>query len=179
MRLRLHDKTDRVSDIDPSSLTPRARALAEAIAPADANPLGVRHPIRLASDQTMRELDLDPIWYGPDLDQPHTTMWSSWSDYPATSTLDPHEYLETQAAKLPVGYYPTGVDASGTAQDDADLITRMQVIEVMRAAGRTLSVGALDNYRSRPPAGWPGPVRYVGRTPMWSRRAIEAYAANR
>lgn len=160
----------------PHTCVDRARALAETLAQGPANPAGTRGPVRLQSAQTKAELGLDPQWYGPDMDRPHTTAWNSWERYPAESTVDPHRYLEMQAAKLPVGYYPRGVEASPAAHAAADLISRLQVIEVMRAAGRPITVGTLDNYRSRPPAGWPGPAEYVGRTPMFSRRAIEAYA---
>lgn len=174
--LRLHDDFDITSDIDPSRLTSRARALAEALTPGAGNPGGTRGPVRLQSDRTMADLGLDPLWHGPDLDRPHTTVWASWERYPADSPVDPYRYLEMQAAKLPVGYYPCGVESSPAAHDSADLITRAQVIEVMRAAGRPITVGTLDNYRSRPPAGWPGPAEYIGRTPMWSRTAIVEYA---
>lgn len=71
------------------------------------------------------------------------------------------------------GYYPV----TGVAPEP--LITRTQVLDLLRALGRPLSAGTLDNYRSRPPAGWPQPARYVGRTPMWNRAAIEAYAGRR
>jgi len=93
-----------------------------------------------------------------------------------------HEYLEACAAALPVGYYPVGlgpadrVPSADVARDDVDLITKHQVMELLRELGRPISAAVLDNYRSRPAAGWPQPVEYVGRTPRWSRTQVEEYA---
>jgi len=69
------------------------------------------------------------------------------------------------------------VPSADAARDDADLITRAQVIDLMRAMGRPIGVASLYNYGRTPPAGWPGIVKYVGRTPQWSRQAIEVYAS--
>lgn len=95
------------------------------------------------------------------------------------------DYLERCAASLPIGYYPAGlgrddlVPSADAARDDTDLITKAQVEALLRKLGRPISAATLDNYRSRPPAGWPQPVDYVGRTPRWSRIEVEAYAERR
>lgn len=166
-------------DVDLDRLTPRARALAEILA---RNPLKTRSPILVESTRTMREMgatDADAIWYG-DLDQPHRTTWDHWAKIPGP--IDPHDYLENEARKLPLGYFPVGrsragrVPAADAARDDTDLITRSQIAEVMRELGRPIGLATLANYKSNPPKGWPQPVKYVGRTPLWSRAAIEEYA---
>lgn len=59
---------------------------------------------------------------------------------------------------------------------DADLLTSAQVLELLRQLGRPITAGALRNYHRRPPTGWPQPVKRIGRTPLWSRAAVEAYA---
>jgi hypothetical protein len=171
--LRLRDGTDTPETIDTTRLTARARALADVVA---ARPLHTRGPVALVSTRSKAELGLDPLWHGPDMDAPHRTTWSSWARYPATSTMDPHEYLEREAAKLPAGYVPLAAAADVDVRADAELLTKAQVLELLRALGRPISPTTLDNYRSRPPAGWPQPARYVGRTPMWDRQAIETYA---
>lgn len=51
-----------------------------------------------------------------------------------------------------------------------------KVSELLREQGRPVSVQAIANYKAKPPPGWPQPVKYVGRTPLWSRAAVESYA---
>lgn len=63
-------------------------------------------------------------------------------------------------------------------QGDHDLITADEVVTLLRERGRPLSLAALRNYGRRPPSGWPGVATRVGRTPLWSRSQIEAYAAS-
>lgn len=171
--------------VDLDRLSARARALAEVIA---ATPIKAQTAILLESARTVREMDpnADPLWWSAgQLDAPHRVVWEHWSRYPVGSTMDPHDYLEQQAQKLPIGYYPVGrsegerVASADAAKEDADLIGRPQVLELLRALGRPISVATLDNYRSKPPKGWPQPVRYVGRMPLWSRGAVEAYAERR
>lgn len=196
VRLRLHttdlhttdderERAERLIPVDLDRLTARARALAEILAAA---PVKAQTSICIESTRTVREMDPDasPLWHTTEeLDRPHRTQWSAWSAYPVGTTVDVHDYLEEQAAKLPIGYYPIGRDSfarvpgADAARDEADLVTRTQVIELLRQLGRPLSVDTIDNYRSRPPKGWPQPVRYVGRRPMWDRRDIEAYADHR
>jgi hypothetical protein len=59
-----------------------------------------------------------------------------------------------------------------------DLITRVEVVELLRELGRPVSARSVNNYRKRPPSGWPQPVEYVGRTPRWRRQDIETYASS-
>ncbi len=67
----------------------------------------------------------------------------------------------------------------GAGLDDIDLIPKEQVIALLRELGRPVTAASVDNYRSNPPTGWPQPVRYVGRTPMWSQTAVREYARRR
>lgn len=60
-----------------------------------------------------------------------------------------------------------------------DLITRSEVVALLHHLGRPVSVRSIDNYRQRPPKGWPQPAEYVGRTPRWRRADIVAYANRR
>lgn len=183
VELVLHSPSDRLVTVDLDRLSPRARALAEVCA---ATILHGRPAVMLESSRTIREMDptaADLLWYGEDaLDRPHRVVWEHWSHYPPDSTVDPHDYLEGQAQSLPIGYYPIGVDAfirvpsADAARDDTEYITRHQVLELLRDLGRPLSAATLDNYRSKPPGGWPQPARYVGRTPLWRRSEVEAYA---
>lgn len=182
-------------EIDLDRLTPMARALAESV---HARPLSARSTVWLESHQTLRDLfaanaarglpahlSNGAFWHSEEeLDGPHRIPWCSWSHYPVTSEVDPHDYLEQQAQKLPIGYFPIGqgvqdrVPSAEAARDDTDLIVRSQVLEVLRELGRPISVASLDNYRKNPPKGWPQPVRYVGRTPQWSRAEVVAYAGH-
>lgn len=180
IRLRLR-ATKKPDTIDLARLTPRARALAEVLAAA---PSRGRTAVLLESARTVREMDpeADPWWWSTEkLDAPHRVVWEHWSRYPARSTLDPHDYLEQQARKLPIGYYPVGPDfrerppSADAARAEAHLIGRERVLEVLRECGRPISAATLDNYRSRPPQDWPQPCQYVGRTPLWSEPDVRAY----
>lgn len=178
----LHTASHPAVEIDLDRLTARARALAELWADA---PLGCRTHVILESARTMREMGGDPeeaaLW-GWNLDRPWRMPWDSWSDYPPHSTLDPHDYLESQVQRMPMGYYPASrgrgsrAPSADAARGDADLLTRGQVLALLSGLGRPISAATMDNYRSRPPAGWPQPAQYVSRTPLWDRAAIERYA---
>lgn len=180
-------------EIDLGRLSPMARALAESV---HATPLHARSGIWLESAATRRELFAEnarrgrpahmsdsAMWYTEEeLDRPHGIPWCSWARYPVSSTVDPHDYLEGEARKLPLGYYPAGADfrdrvpSADAAQAATDLIPKARVLEILRDLGRPISAATMDNYRSRPPNGWPQPAQYVGRTPLWSETAIRSYA---
>lgn len=174
-------------EVDLTRLTPTARALAEIISSAA---IPILRPIILESVRTRREM-MPPeraeeliAWYSPEeLDQVDRIHWDGWADYPKKSTMDVHDVLESEARKLPLGYYPVGlgkdhrVPSADAAKNDTDLIDKSHVLDVLREEGRPISAAAMDNYRSKPPKDWPQPVKYIGRTPLWSERAIRAYAA--
>lgn len=182
--LELHAGRECVrSVVDLDRLTPRARALAQAWHSRRIPGVG---PVVIESTRTRREIDPDvsPIWHtDAELDAPDRVVWCSWSHYPDCSAMDPHEYIERQAHRLPVGYVVVSAhrgDRVPSVQDamrDAHLITKAQLVGVLRDAGRPVTAAALDNYRSakRAPAGWPQPAVYLERTPLWDLAEVEAY----
>jgi hypothetical protein len=183
IQLEMHSDSDHMSEIDLDRLSPRARALAQAW---HARMLPCRGAVVIQSARTIREMDpdADPTWYTPEqLDAPHRVVWTSWSYYPQNSTMDPHDYLEQQAQRLPVGYVVVGphradrVPSVQEAMGDAHLITRAQLLEELRRLGRPIAAATLDLYRSPrfAPAGFPQPVQFVGRTPLWDLRHAEEY----
>lgn len=178
------DTTRGLTDVDTATLTPTAAAIARLWS---ANRLHTPGPIALESIRTVREMTSDEqlaeviAWYGEDaLDRPHRMVWP----YRGSLGHRAHslaEELERQAAALPIGYRPVGPaldeDTDAVLVQDEDYITSGEVLTLMRELGRPIGRPTLANYKANPPTGWPGIARYVGRTPQWSRRAIEAYTA--
>jgi hypothetical protein len=166
--------------VDLDTLTPRARALAEAVAQR----LGGRCVIWLQSKKTVREAvpGADRFYSADELDRPYTMGWSGWSNYPADSAMSQHDYLEQQARRIPPQYSIVGADAQqpvpsfAEAAADQDM-TRDQVLDYIAAkTGRPrITPGTWSSYTSRKQA--PTPSRYVGRTPLWSPATIDAWLA--
>lgn len=178
--LVLHgDDTESVIDLD--RLTPLARSLAEALAE---RPLRTRGTVTLESTRTLGDLyaddeamgwHVDPAeiarsWTAEQLAERHRTHYDSWARYPADSTVDPHEYLEREARKLPIGYAPIG----GVADD---LLALPQVLALLKRAGHPMAPTTWRSYQSRGQA--PAPGRYVYDRPLWSRGDIDAWIAAR
>lgn len=174
-----------VVDVDLDQLTPRAAAIARIWS---ANRLHTPGPIILESVRTLRDMGADSeeaaLW-GWDLDEPHRFVLDVPRTLPGGAAQPLPVRLEAMARSLPIGYIPVGSDTvadvriSITAADlaaDADLLTRSQVAELLREQGRPVSIRTIANYKANPPAGWPQPVKYINRTPLWSRAAVEAYA---
>jgi hypothetical protein len=166
--------------IDTDTLTPKARALAEAVA---ARELPVFSVVLLRSTRPLRDMPAGQVpaastWYTAEqLDQPDTITWSSWSWLPRTSDIPPEVYLETQAARLPIDYVPvpdkdTPIPEYAAGCDE--LLTRDRVLEVLRHHGREIAVSTWDSYRSRGRS--PRPDTYVGRTPLWRMSTILTFA---
>lgn len=82
VKLRLRDDDNHIDEIDLDRLSPRGRAIAEQLS-------------------YHRTSDRPPVWYAHDNGR---HQWSGWSRYPADSSMDPHDYLEQQAAKAPAGW---------------------------------------------------------------------------
>lgn len=176
-----------IVDVELDDLTPRAAAIARIWS---ANRLHTPCPLRLESVRTLREMGADPdeaaLWWGADaMDRPHRFTLDVPATLPGGRGQPIHVRLEAMAQRLPIGYIPVGGAGSpsepavlDTAElrADADLLTRGQVSELLREQGRPVSVQTIANYKATPPSGWPQPVKYVGRTPLWSRAAVEAYA---
>jgi hypothetical protein len=180
-----------VEHVELDDLSPTAAAIARIWS---ANDLHTPCSLHLESVRTIREMGIDPetaaVWHTPDaLDRPHRTIWANRMVWPRRRpdarpwTLA--SLLEEHAAALPLGYRPIApahldLDLDDDALvDDTDYITREQVLDLLRTLGRPISKATLYNYTKNPPAGWPGIAHYVGRTPRWSRTAIEGYARSR
>lgn len=141
-------------DVDLDQLTPRARALAEAIAQSN---LRTPTDILVESDRGERR------------------SWRGWSHYPATSSMAPAAWLESEARKIPADWHVFGVSPdrpvpSLQAGADDQHLTRdaaMKRIGMSPAAWDTLlGTGHL-----------PEPDRYVHGKPQWRPEAIDAYAS--
>lgn len=166
-------------DIDLDALTPRARALAEAVAQRS---LATPGEVWCAAEGTVRQLVPDAErWYSSEeLDQPLTRNWSGWSYYPPDSVMPAADYLEQQARRIPPGYAIIGhhpdnpVPSAREAAQDTGM-TRDQVLDYLEALrGKRITPGTWSAYVARDQA--PKPVRYVGRTPLWDRREIAEWA---
>ncbi|WP_224274109.1 AlpA family transcriptional regulator [Streptomyces sp. LS1784] len=168
----------RYEDIDLDQLSPRARALAEAVQQRSLATAGV---IWCALG-TVRSLIPDAEqWHADDdLGEPVFVPWSAWSAYPDDSEMDPHDYLEQQARRINPAYSIVGAHprtpvpsyAAGAADDGW---TRQQVLDYLRAAGRPIAPGTWSSYVARGQA--PAPVRRVGRTPLWNPAEIKAWTS--
>lgn len=186
--LRISLSADESWLVDPDRLTPRAAAIARLWS---ANRLHSPCPLILQSVHTVAEMGADAdeiaLWWRGDGSRRHRMVLEYAGLLPGRHLADPHERMEWIAQQLPVGYVPVGggdqwggvaLDTA-TLEADADLITATQVRDLLRRLGRPLTEGTLRNYTSkggRAPGGWPDPARYVGRTPLWSRRDVEEYA---
>lgn len=177
LNLSLRDDSD-PEPVDLDALTPRARALAEAVAQR----LGGRCVIWVQSEKTVRRAVADAErWYSADeLDRPYRMGWSGWSHYPADSVMSQHDYLEQQARRIPPQYSIVGAfpdrPVPSYEQGAADNgMTRDQVLDYIAAkTGKPrIAPGTWSSYTARDQA--PKPSRYVGRTPLWDRSAIDAW----
>lgn len=186
LNLWLRDGAETADRIDLDRLTPRARALAEAIATGPARGRGrdavACLPRQVIGDGTVadavrRVLDA-PV--GSPLNA-SVVVWGSWSAYPADSAMDPHDYLEEQARRIPGAYIPVGqLHTPATAAQDAvddHGITRAEVLDLLRRRGVSVAPDTWSSYVARGRA--PQPVRHVGRTPLWDRQAILRWVETR
>ena len=168
------DSTPEAVDLD--ALSPRARALAEAVSQR----LGGRCVVWLQSTKTVRQAIPDADrWYAADeLDKPYMMGWSGWSSYPADSVMSQHDYLEQQARRIPPQYSIVGAfpDQPVPSYEDgaADKgMTRPQVLAWLAARGRKISPSTWSSYTARGQA--PKPSRYIGRTPIWDEVDLLAW----
>ena len=181
--LRLRDDDEIQEAVDLDRLTPRARAIAQAIA---TRPLRTPGTLLLRSDRPLRDMPAGQashtdLWYtAAQMDAPDTVVWSSWSRYPADSSMPPEAWLELQAQRMPIGYTPIP-DRDARPDDlhvrDARMLTRAQVLDVLRAIGQPLAVSTWAAMVSRGQA--PRPDDYVGRTPRWAETTVRSWAAAR
>lgn len=175
------DGSLRYVDIDLDQLSPRARALAEAVAQRD---LCTRGPIWCVSRATVRDLVADAeSWYSTEaLNRPHARVWDAWSPYDDQHSLTETEYLEQQARRIPaeysiVGSSPGSPVPSATAAHEDTGMTRAEVLAYLARHGRRIEPGTWSSYVARGQA--PAPVRRVGRTPLWALEDISQWLAER
>ena len=163
--------------VELDALSPRARALAEAVSQR----LGGRCVVWLQSARTVREAIPDAErWYAADeLDKPYMMGWSGWSHYPADSMMSQRDYLEQQARRIPPQYSIVGAFAEQPVPSFAEGaedrgMTRDQVLDYIEAkTKRRIAPSTWSSYTARKQA--PTPSRYVGRTPLWDPSAIDAW----
>lgn len=179
--IRLRWSTDQqdapYDTVDLDQLSPRARALAEAVAAA---PLQTAADIWMEHDKPIRDVDPDwQLWHTEDeAALPERRPWRGWAHYPIDSTVSPVDYLEREARKIPpswhvLGHLP-GTPVPSLDEGAADEgMTRDMVLRYLRAAGRPIAVSTWSGYVARGQA--PKPARKVGRTPLWDQADIDAW----
>lgn len=178
-----------LEDVDLDTLTPKARALAEAIHACPGHqPLGVV----CATGQTKG--DNPNFRYihgeGPEADklaaEPQVATIRNYGLIPADSPTTAADWLEREASAMPLDAYPiAGVKSRiGPATDrvpSADAaaadqyLTRDRVLDYMREAGQPMGIQAWDTLRG---TGFlPEPDRYVLSKPQWKPETIDAFLA--
>lgn len=160
--VRVQPRPDR---IDLDRLSPRARQLAEAVA---ASPLHTAATIWVESDAPIREQVPNwKTWYSAEeANRPLRQPWSAWSQFRATDTTDPHDWLERQAAKIPAGWHVLGASPHAPLEGREDDMTTAQVIAELGRNGVHIKAGTWRAYVARGQA--PARVRKVGPTPLWA-----------
>lgn len=150
--------------VEPDRLSPGARALFRALQRPHST-----LDIPMRSRRTRREMGQNAgTWISEeDLDKPVTMSWRGWSDYPADSAMDVHEYLEREAMKIDPGYIPVAADPYPAR------MTVGQVLAYLNAHGRKITASTWRSYVARGQA--PRPVEHVSRIPLWDGAEIEAW----
>ena len=133
-------------DIDLDRLSPRARALAEAIAQRPERHRGAIAALDAGGERA---------------------MWSGWSVYPVDSPMEPHAYLEQQAERFPLGWTIVGSrehPVPSLAAQDREWIAK----QCADAWG--VKPATWRSYVTRGQA--PAPLRRVGSTPVWDPAVV-------
>lgn len=160
--------------IDPDTLTPAARALAEAIAGTDPH---TTVDIWMEADRPIRDTTPDwQVWFtDAEAAKPEIRPWRGWSKAKLGPAEDPHARLEYEARKIPPGWHVYGAAPERPNTDRGPVRegdTRF-VLEYLRQRGRVITPATWRSYVGRDQA--PKPVRHVGRTPLWDMRDIDAW----
>lgn len=179
--------TARPDQVDLEQLTPRARALAEAVAQMPGGRKGAGEILCEHRTLTRRDMTRDAErWLSPEqMDQPARQTWSAWDKYPADSEMPAREYLERQARKIPpewaivsammVGQVQPEPVPSASAGAADDLLTVRGVVDhLQRHHGRHIMPGTWRSYAARSQA--PAAVSRVGRESLWSPADVDAWA---
>lgn len=160
-------------NVDPDSLSPTARALAEAIQNTDSHNTV---DIWMESDEPISATPGWENWYTPDeASHPERRPWRGWSRVPLGPAEDPHARLEYEARKIPPGWHVYGAapdrpNAERTRVGEGD---SKFVLAYLAQHGRTITPATWRSYVGRGQA--PAPVRHVGRTPLWRIADIDAW----
>lgn len=159
-------------EVDLDALSPRARALAEAVA---ASPLQTATEVWVESDDPIKDRNPDwEHWYTEEqANQRERRPWRGWAKFKATSTKSGVLYLEEQAAKIPAGWHVLGPDPQHRVESSAEM-TSEQVLAYLKSIGRPITAATWRSYVAREQA--PQPVRKVGRTPLWDPSEIREFA---
>lgn len=173
--------------IDLDDLTPRARALAEAVAQLPGARRGAGEILCHHRTKTRAEMTPDAeSWLPPELlTRPAQQGWARWDVYHIDSDVSPVEYLETQARKIPpewqiicghaVGYPDPAPVPSSEAGGNDDRLTPRAVVEYLATHHkRHIGPSTWRSYVSRGQA--PAPVGHVGRESLWSPADVDAWA---
>lgn len=171
--------------IDFDTLTPRARALAVAVAQLPGGEK--RAGSILCEHRTKTRGDVTPnpeVWLTPEqCAEPARMTWARWDQYRADSELPAAEYLERQARKIgpewrivsaigAIDRYSEVPSSQEAAEDD--LLTARGVVDYLgRKYGRHVNPGTWRAYVARNQA--PAAVRRVGREGLWAPKDIDAW----
>lgn len=164
-------------DVDLDQLTPRARALAEAIAQRPGQRIG---EIVLQSDAAIADQLPDGDRYAWRRTSPLDAYGlDDWWQLRATDCRTAVQWLEIEArARVPLGWHVLGArrdtPVPSLLAGAADRhLTRDGVLDYMRARGAGMGIQAWDRFRGT--GHTPEPDRYVQRAPQWHPETIDAY----
>lgn len=172
-------------DLDLDQLTPRARALAEALHLSMQPNSNMTFPcdVLCECDATNAELagrpPARPAEYGPVTDPDTKAQRVVHYQFPkATDRRSTSEWLEEQARDMPLDWYPIGVRhqprvPSWEAGRDDRYLTRGQVLDYLRVHGAEMSVQGWDTLIGT--GHLPAPDRYACGKPQWLPATIDAY----
>ena len=140
-------------DIDLTALTPRARALAEALAQSS---LGKRVRVLMQHADTGELLG-----------------WSGWSHYPHDSTMPAITYLERESRKIAPGWHVYGTSVDRPIPSLAEAAQDQYLTRATAMKALDLTPDEWDALRRAKHL--PEPDRYIEGQPEWTPQTIEAY----
>lgn len=166
--------------VDLDSLTPMARALAEAMASSAVRWISIR------SRRMVRDLhppgQAEQLWGAahPGLDEPRVEPYESWSIPREGWTIE--EWLEYEARKMP-GWYPVApgggdLPSSPAARLD-DGITADQCLLMLAMIGCTVDKDRWMRKATKGADGFPAVARHNGHGSLWSEAEVRAWAIRR
>lgn len=181
----------RPDTVDLDTLTPRARALAEAVAQMPGGDKGAGEILCTHRTLTRGQAVTNPeVWLTEEqMAEPARMTWAVWDKYPANSTTAASDYLERQARKIPSDWAivsawgpllrPEPVPTAEAAAADDRLTAQGVVDRLARLYGRRIGPGTWRSYASRGQMQVPAPVAHAGRTPLWDPADVDAWATRK